>query len=64
MAEFGDPEAVQSGDEVADVVLTAMVTDSASFRHQTSHWAKTFCGYKISDHDGSAVVGMTSDWVN
>ena len=64
MAEFGDPQAVQTGDDVADVILTAMVTDSASFRHQTSHWAKTFCGYKLSDHDGSAVVGMTSDWLH
>ena len=50
-------------DDVADVVLTAMVTDSPAFRHQTSHWARTFSGYKLSDHDGSAVVGMTSDWV-
>ena len=63
MAEFANPESAQTADEVADVVLTAMVTDSASFRHQTSDWAKDFCSYKISDHDGSAVVGMTSDWV-
>jgi len=63
MAEFGDPQAVQSGEDVADVILTAMVTDSPAFRHQTSHWAKTFCGYKLNDHDGSAVVGMTSDWL-
>ena len=40
MAEFADPEAVQTGDDVADVVLTAMVTDSPAFRHQTSHWAQ------------------------
>ncbi len=64
MAEFGDPQAVQTADDVADVILTAMVTESAAFRHQTSHWAKTFCGYKLSDHDGSAVVGMTSDWLH
>jgi NAD(P)-dependent dehydrogenase (short-subunit alcohol dehydrogenase family) len=64
MAEFGDPQAVQSADDVADVILTAMVTESAAFRHQTSHWARTFCGYKLSDHDGSAVVGMTSDWLH
>jgi NAD(P)-dependent dehydrogenase (short-subunit alcohol dehydrogenase family) len=63
MAEFANPESAQTADDVADVVLTAMVTDSAAFRHQTSHWAKEFCGYKIGDHDGSAVVGMTSDWV-
>ena len=63
MAEFADPDAAQTGDEVAEVVLTAMVTDSPAFRHQTSHWARTFTGYKLSDHDGSAVVGMTTDWL-
>ena len=63
MAEFSNPDSVQSGDDVAEAVLAAMVTDSAAFRHQTSHWARTFTGYKLSDHDGSAVVGMTSDWV-
>jgi len=63
MAEFADPESAQTGDDVAETVLGAMVTDSAAFRHQTSAWARTFTGYKLSDHDGSAVVGMTSDWV-
>jgi len=63
MAEFADPDAAQTGDDVADVVLTAMVTDSPAFRHQTSHWSRTFTGYKLSDHDGSAVVGMTTDWL-
>jgi len=63
MAEFADPEAAQTGGDVAEVVLTAMVTDSPAFRHQTSHWSRTFTGYKLSDHDGSAVVGMTSDWL-
>jgi NAD(P)-dependent dehydrogenase (short-subunit alcohol dehydrogenase family) len=63
MAEFADPGSAQTADDVAEVVLTAMVTDSAAFRHQTSPWAREFCGYKISDHDGSAVVGMTADWV-
>jgi len=63
MAEFADPDAAQTGDDVAGSVLAAMVTDSPAFRHQTSHWAKTFCATKLGDHDGSAVVGMTSDWV-
>jgi len=63
MAEFGNSEAVQTGDDIAEVVLTAMVTDSPAFRHQTSHWSRTFTGYKLSDHDGSAVVGMTTDWL-
>ncbi|HEY5108234.1 MAG TPA: SDR family NAD(P)-dependent oxidoreductase [Acidimicrobiales bacterium] len=63
MAEFANPDAAQTGDDVAETVLTAMVTDSAAFRHQTSPWARTFAGFKLSDHDGSAVVGMTSDWV-
>jgi len=63
MAEFANPDAAQTGDDVARTVLTAMVTDSAAFRHQTSDWARTFTGYKLSDHDGSAIVGMTSEWV-
>ena len=63
MADFANPEMLQTGEEIAEVVLTAMVTDSAAFRHQTSHWSRTFTGMKLSDHDGSAVVGMTSDWV-
>ena len=63
MAEFADPEAAQTGDDVAETILATMVTDSAAFRYQTSPWAKTFTGHKLSDHDGSAVVGMTSAWV-
>jgi NAD(P)-dependent dehydrogenase (short-subunit alcohol dehydrogenase family) len=63
MAEFADPDAAQTSDDVAATVLSAMVTDSAAFRHQSSQWAKTFAGFKLSDYDGSAVVGMTSDWV-
>ncbi len=63
MAEFANPDSAQTGDDVAETVLGAMVTDSPALRHQTSPWAKTFTGYKLSDHDGSAVVGMTSDWV-
>jgi len=63
MAEFADPGAAQTGDDIARVVLTAMVTDSPAFRHQTSSWSRTFTGTKLSDHDGSAVVGMTSDWL-
>ena len=63
MADFSDPEAMQSGDDIAEVVLAAMVTDSPVFRHQTSGWSRTFTGLKLSDHDGSAVVGTTSAWV-
>ncbi len=63
MAEFADPHSAQTGDDVAETVLGAMVTDSPAFRHQTSPWARTFAGYKLSDHNGSAVVGMTSDWL-
>jgi len=63
MAEFANPDAAQTGDDIASVILTTMVTEAPSFRHQTSPWSRTFCAYKISDHDGSAVVGMTSDWL-
>jgi NAD(P)-dependent dehydrogenase (short-subunit alcohol dehydrogenase family) len=63
MAEFANPDAAQTSDDVAATVLSAMVTDSPAFRHQTSQWATNFAGFKLSDHDGSAVVGMTSGWV-
>ena len=63
MAEFANPEALQTGDEVAQTILAAMVTDSAAFRYQTSDWARTFTGTKLCDHDGSAVVGMTAGWL-
>ena len=55
--------AAKTGDQGAETILTAMVSDSPAFRHQTSHWSRTFCGTKLSDHDGSAVVGMTTDWL-
>jgi NAD(P)-dependent dehydrogenase (short-subunit alcohol dehydrogenase family) len=63
MADFDDPTAVQTADQAAEVVLAAMVTDSPAFRHQTSTWARNFTGNKLCDLDGSAVVGMTGDWV-
>jgi len=63
MAEFADPEAAQTADDVAETVLAAMVADDAAFRYQTSPWARTFTARKLSDHDGAAVVGMTSGWV-
>jgi NAD(P)-dependent dehydrogenase (short-subunit alcohol dehydrogenase family) len=63
MAEFANPDAAQTADDVAEVVLAAMVTESPAFRLQTSTWSRTFTGYKLSDHDGSAVVGMTADWL-
>lgn len=63
MAEFANPVALQTGADVAETILAAMVTDSAAFRHQTSDWARTFTGTKLSDHNGSAVVGMTTGWL-
>jgi len=63
MAEFADPEAVQVADDVATVLLAATVSDSPAFRYQTSAWSRSFSGHKLSDLDGSAVVGMMSDWV-
>jgi NAD(P)-dependent dehydrogenase (short-subunit alcohol dehydrogenase family) len=64
MAEFADPAAAQTADDVAAVILTSMVAEPAIFRYQTSEWAKTFCATKLGDHNGSAVVGMTSAWLD
>jgi hypothetical protein len=62
MADFAG-HGVQTGEEVAAVILAAIRPDSPQFRWQTSAWSKEFVGHKLSDHDGAAVVGMTSEWV-
>ncbi len=63
MGEFASPDAVQTPEEVAEVVLAAVRPDSPAFRFQTSAWSRTFTAHKLTDHDGAAVVGMTSAWL-
>jgi NAD(P)-dependent dehydrogenase (short-subunit alcohol dehydrogenase family) len=62
MAQFSG-DAVQTSEQVAEVILAALTTESPAFRIQTSPWAAGFVGTKLADLDGSAVVGMTSQWV-
>ncbi|WP_354637632.1 SDR family oxidoreductase [Kitasatospora camelliae] len=53
----------QSQEEVAGTVLEALTGDRPAFRLQTSDWARGFTGAKLTDLDGSAVLGMTGGWV-
>ncbi|MFK4226435.1 SDR family NAD(P)-dependent oxidoreductase [Streptomyces sp. NPDC019890] len=53
----------QTPAEAAESVLEALTADRPAFRIQTSDWARGFTGTKLSDLDGSAVLGLTSGWV-
>ncbi len=57
------PEAVQQPIGVAPVIVQAATEESPRFRYQTSSNAQTFAGLKLSDLDGSKVIGMTSKWI-
>ncbi len=62
MGEFSG-DAVQTGEDVARVILDALRDPNPPFRIQTSEWATTFVGTKLSDLDGGSVTGMTNAWV-
>lgn len=53
----------QTPAEAAESVLEALTADRPAFRIQTSDWARGFTGTKLTDLDGSAVLGLTSGWV-
>ncbi|MFF3457601.1 SDR family oxidoreductase [Streptomyces sp. NPDC002730] len=53
----------QTPAEAAESVLQALTADRPAFRIQTSDWARSFTGTKLSDLDGSAVLGLTGGWV-
>ncbi|MFE1173169.1 SDR family oxidoreductase [Streptomyces sp. NPDC058773] len=53
----------QTPAEVAGTVLEALTADRPAFRLQTSDWAREFTGVKLTDLDGSAVLGLTGGWV-
>ncbi|KAB1139966.1 SDR family oxidoreductase [Streptomyces luteolifulvus] len=61
VAQFFD--GAQSAEGAAESVIAALTADEPAFRLQTSDWARGFAGTKISDLDGSAVLGMTNGWV-
>ncbi|MGX1971058.1 SDR family oxidoreductase [Streptomyces kronopolitis] len=54
----------QTPAEAAETVLEALTADRPAFRLQTSDWARGFTGTKLTDLDGSAVVGLTAGWVS
>lgn len=49
--------------EVADVIVGVLNQDDPPSRVQTSAWSADFVSRKLTDVDGSAVLGMTSSWV-
>ncbi|MEV6564746.1 SDR family oxidoreductase [Streptomyces kronopolitis] len=53
----------QTPAEAAEAVLEALTADRPAFRLQTSDWARGFTGTKLTDLDGSAVLGLTAGWV-
>ena len=59
---FG-PSAVQSPADVATVIVQAATEDNPRFRYQTSPGSQAFVGQKLSDIDGSKIIGMTSTWI-
>ena len=61
-ADFSS-EAVQTGADIARVVLGVLQADAPPLRVQTSPWAEAFVGSKLRDLDGAAVIGQTGTWV-
>ncbi|WP_328540326.1 SDR family oxidoreductase [Streptomyces sp. NBC_00344] len=55
--------AAQTSPEAAAVVVETLTAEHPAFRCQTSDWARAFVGAKLADLDGSAVTGMTAEWV-
>ncbi|MEJ3403440.1 SDR family NAD(P)-dependent oxidoreductase [Rathayibacter sp. YIM 133350] len=53
----------QSPGQVAAVILGVLADGSAPFRTQTSEWAASFAGMKLSDLDGSHVTTATGAWI-
>ncbi|WP_051807010.1 SDR family NAD(P)-dependent oxidoreductase [Streptomyces sp. NRRL F-2664] len=62
VAQF-TPDSAQTPAGAAEAVMEALTADRPAFRIQTSQWARDFTGTKLTDQDGSAVLGMTGTWV-
>ncbi|MGW2743133.1 SDR family oxidoreductase [Streptomyces sp. NPDC001450] len=61
IAQFLD--GAQTAEGAAESVIEALTADEPAFRLQTSDWARGFVGTKLTDLDGSAVLGITNGWV-
>ncbi len=62
MADFSS-DAAQTADQVAEVIMGVVTAERPPLRVQTGPWAEAFVGSKMTDLDGSAVLGQTSTWV-
>ncbi|WP_407547660.1 SDR family oxidoreductase [Streptomyces sp. Pv4-95] len=60
-AQFLD--GAQTAESAAESVIEALTADEPAFRLQTTDWARGFVGTKLTDLDGSAVLGLTNGWV-
>ncbi|MEV5803008.1 SDR family NAD(P)-dependent oxidoreductase [Streptomyces collinus] len=56
-------DGAQTAEGAAESVLEALTAQRPAFRLQTSEWARGFVGTKLSDVDGSAILGLTGGWV-
>ncbi|MEU8591265.1 SDR family oxidoreductase [Streptomyces sp. NPDC048664] len=62
VAQFSG-SAAQTPEGAAASVMEALTADAPAFRLQTSDWARGFVGTKLTDLDGSAVLGLTNSWI-
>ncbi|MFJ3232057.1 SDR family oxidoreductase [Streptomyces sp. NPDC086787] len=62
IAQFS-ADAAQTPEGAAESVMEALTADEPAFRLQTSDWARDFVGTKLTDLDGSAVLGLTNGWI-
>ncbi|MFE3634744.1 SDR family oxidoreductase [Streptomyces cellostaticus] len=62
IAQFSG-SAAQTPESAAESVLRALTADEPAFRLQTSDWARGFVATKLTDLDGSAVLGLTNAWI-
>jgi len=62
VAQFGSDTA-QTAEQVASVILGVLQAEQPALRVQTGPWVEAFVGMKLSDLDGSNVLGETSTWV-
>jgi NAD(P)-dependent dehydrogenase (short-subunit alcohol dehydrogenase family) len=55
--------AAQAPEEAAVTIIEALTMDAPPFRMQTSASARAFVAAKLADLDGSAVLGLTGQWI-
>lgn len=56
-------DGAQTAEGAAEAVIEALTAPEPAFRLQTSDWARAFVGTKLTDLDGSAVLGLTNGWL-